>query len=308
MLTCWNLFRAVTAGCLFLFAGLARAEEQGFELAPNNPDVLALIEVGQIIDSPAFAKITSAFPEVAQALDQPLDKSTKLTPRSFGSIFVAANTEKQDFVIVFNLTEEVELDEVLSDEQQSKGTMIGEYTLYSLDNGQALCLVDETTIAVGPQKSLTAVLKRDDEAELSETLSAAWENIDGEQQIYVVATLDKLVKQGAAAIPAGLPITPEILGNLKTATFTATTDKKNVTLSAGLDCTDAGTANQLKGLLDLVLRGAQQDENTPAELKQVLRGLKPSTDEEILSVDFQIGFELLLEQFKGQISGALGAQ
>jgi hypothetical protein len=61
-------------------------------------------------------------------------------------------------------------------------------------------------------------------------------------------------------------------------------------------------------LLDLGTRAAQQDETTPAEVKQVLRGLKSSTDEEILSVDFQLGFEQLLEQFKGQINGALGAQ
>ena len=304
----WNLFRAAVASCLFLFAGLARAEEPSFELAPNNPDVLALIEVGQIIDSPLFAKITSAYPEVAKALDQPLDKTTKLTPKSFGSIFVAANTEKQDFVIVFNLTEETELDAVLSEEQQAKGTKIGEHTLYTLENGQSLVLFDETTIAVGPTKSLTAVLKRNGEAEVAESLSDAFENIDDDQQIYIVATLDKLVKQAASQIPAGLPITPEMLANLKVATFMATTDKKNLTLTAGLDCTDAETANQLKALLDLGLRAAQQDETTPPEVKQVLKSLKAKTDEETLTVNFQVGFEQLLEQFKGQINGAIGAQ
>ncbi|WP_254513930.1 hypothetical protein [Anatilimnocola floriformis] len=307
-MTISHLFRAAIASCLVLFAGFARAEEQGLELAPNNPDVLALVEVGKIIDSPLFAKITSAYPEVAKALDQPLEKDSKLTPRSFSSIFVAANTEKQDFVIVFNLTQETEIDAVLSEEQQTKGTKIGEYTLYTLTNGQALCLVDETTIAVGPAKTLTAVLKRDDEAEVSEALSSAWENIGDDQQIYIVATLDKLVKQGASQIPAGLPITPEMLANLKIATFTANTDKKNLTLTAGLDCTNADTANQLKALLDLGMRAAQQDETTPAEVKEVLRSVKAKTDEETLTINFQVGFEQLLEQFKGQINGAIGAQ
>lgn len=306
MLSLWRTFCAATvAGCL-LIGGMLRAEEHGFELAPNNPDVLALIEVGQIIDCPAFKRIASEFPDLAKNLDQPLDKTTKLTPRNFESIFIAANTAKQDFVIVFNLNEEVELDDVLSEDQQTKGTQIGEYTLFALDNGQALCLVDEQTIAVGPTKSLTAVLKRDDEAVVSETLSKAWENIDGEQQIYVIATLDQLVKQ--ADIPVGIPLTPTTLAKLKTATFTATTDKKNLTLSASLDCSDEETASQLKALLDLALQGAQQDANTPADVKAALKGIKSSTEEEILSVDVRVGFEALLEQFKGQINAALGAQ
>jgi hypothetical protein len=303
-----SMVRAATVGCLLLVASFARAEEQGFELAPNNPDVLGLIEVGQIIDSPAFKQFASEFPDLSKNLDQPLDKTTKLTPRNFQSIFFAANTTQQDFVIVFNLTEETEIDEVLSADQQAKGTKIGDYTLFALDNGQALCLVDENTIAVGPHKSLSAVLKRDDEAEVSETLTAAWENIDGEQQIYVVATLDKLTKQAAGSIPAGIPLTPATLAKLNTATFTATTDKKNLTLSLNLNCTDADTANQLKSLLELGLQAAQQDESNPAEVKRALKALKSSTDEEILAVDFQVGLNTILEQFKSQINGVLGAQ
>ncbi len=307
-----RLFLAATACCLLLVVGFAGAAEkdteQGFELAPNDPDVLGLIEVGQIIDSPAFKQIASEFPDLSKNLDQPLDKNTKLTPRNFSSIFFAANTTRQDFVIVFNLNDETQIDEVLSEAQQAKATQIGDYTLYALENGQALCLVDENTIAVGPTKSLTEVLKRDDEATVSETLTSAWENIDGEQHIYVVATLDKLTKQVAGQIPAGIPLTPATLAKLTTATFTAVTDKKNLTLAANLDCTDAATADQLKALIDLGLQAALQDENNPTELKQALKALKSSTDEEILSVDYQVNFTKILEHFKGQINGMLGAE
>lgn len=299
-----------SAVCTLLVAGLARAEDEAdsnLTLAPDNADVLAIVEVAQIVESPAFQQIAKQFPAIGKQLDQPLSPETKLTARKVDSVFVAANTTSQDFVVVINLNDEIEIDDLLSEAQQAQETKIGDYSLFALEKDQTLCLVDENTIAVGPKKTLTAVLKRDDEAKLAEVIASAWENIDEDQQISVVATLDKLVKQNSAAIPAGLPITPDTLAKLQTLTFTATTDAKQLTLSANLDCTDAETANQLKGLFDIVLKGVQQDGKTPAEIKQALRGVKSSTDEEILAIDFSTDINVLIEQFKAQINDALTA-
>lgn len=301
---------AITAGTALLVAGFARAEDDvdsNLSLAPDNADVLAIIEVAQIVDSPAFQQIAKQFPAIAKQLDQPLSSEAKLTARKIDSVFVAANTTSQDFVVVINLSAEIEIDDLLSAAQQAKETKIGDYSLFALEKDQTLCLVDESTIAIGPKKTLIAVLKRDDEAKLAEVITSAWENIDEDQQISVIATLDKLVKQNSSAIPAGLPITPDMLAKLQTLTFTATTDAKQLTLAANLDCTDAETANQLKGLLDIVLKGLQQDGKTPAEIKQALRGVKSSTDEEILAIDFSTDWSVLIEQFKAQINEALTA-
>lgn len=301
---------ALTATCALLVSGLARAEDAAdanLTLAPDNADVLAIVEVAQIVDSPALQQIVKQFPAIAKQLDQPLNKETKLTPRKIDSVFVAANTTSQDFVIVINLNDEIEIDDLLTETQQAKSTKIGEHALFALEQGQSLCLVDETTIAVGPQKSLTAVLKRDGEAKLAEALAAAGENIDEDQQISVVAKLDKLVKQNSTAVPAGLPITPETLAKLQTLTFTAKTDAKLLTLAANLDCTDAETANQLKGVLDILLQTAQKDASTPAEIKQALRSLKASTEDEVLAIDFSTDINVLIEQFKAQINEALTA-
>jgi hypothetical protein len=299
-----------SAVCALLVSSFARAEDDAdsnLTLAPDNSDVLAVVEFADIIKSPAFQQIAKQFPTIAKQLDQPLNKETKLTPRKIDSVFVAANTTSQDFVVVINLNDEIEIDDLLSETQQAKETKIGDYSLFALEQDQTLCLVDESTIAVGPKKTLTAVLKRGGEAKLAEVLTSAWENIDENQQISIVAKLDKVVKQNSSAIPAGLPITPEMLAKLQTLTFNATTDAKQLTLSANLDCTDAETANQLKGLLDIILKGAQQDSNTPAEIKQALRGLKSSTDEEILAIDYSTDINLLIEQFKAQINEALTA-
>lgn len=301
---------AAAAASALLVASFARAEDEAnsnLTLAPDNADVLAVIEFAQIVDSPAFQQIAKQFPAIARQLDQPLSPETKLTARKIDSLFVAANTTNKDFVVVINLSEEIEIDDLLNEAQQEKETKIGDYSLYALAQDQTLCLVDESTIAVGPKKTLTAVLKRDDEAKLAEVLTSAWENIDEDQQISVIATLDKLVKQNSAAIPAGLPFSPEMLAKLQTLTFTAKTDEKFLTLSANLDCTDAETANQLKGVIDILLQTAQKDGNTPAEIKQALRGVKSSTDEEILAVDFNTDIKVLIEQFQAQITEALTA-
>jgi len=123
------------------------------------------------------------------------------------------------------------------------------------------------------------------------------------------ATLDKLVKQGAAALPQGFPIKPEVLGKLKTASFTATASKKHFALSTTLNCTDTKTANQLKGLLDVVIMGSlQPDANTPPEFKQVLKALKSEADEDSLTINVNVAYDLLLEQVKGQFGDAISAE
>lgn len=292
-----------------MLATTVRGEDElGLALAPDNADVLAVVEVGKIIDSPAFKQLESQLPDVAKKLDEPLGKDTKLTARNIESIFVAANTTKQEFVIVITLNEELAIKDLLTADKRANATKVGDYTLYSVDNDQVICLVDETTIAIAPKKTLTAVLKRDDEAEVSDELAEAWDSIDADQHINVVATLDKLVKQGAGALPEGFPITPDVLAKLKTATFSATAQKKAFALSTTLNCTDTKTANQLKGLLDIVILGAQQDKSTSAELKQVLKALKSEADEDSLTINVNVGFDLLLEQFKGQLGDAISAE
>jgi hypothetical protein len=313
---CRSLVRGFQSCCIAavvgfsLLATAARGEDEvGLALAPDNADVLAVVEVGKIIESPAFKQLESQLPDLAKKLDEPLGNDTKLTPRSIESIFVAANSASQEFVVVISLTEEMEVKDLLSADKRGQATKIGDYTLYAVENDQVICFVDETTIAIAPKKTLTAVLKRDDEAEISDELNEAWENVDADQHIYVVATLDKLAKQGAAALPEGFPIKPEVLGKLKAAAFTATASKKHFALSTTLNCTDTKTANQLKGLLDVVIMGAMQpDANTPPEFKQVLKGLKSEADEDSLTINVNVAYDLLLEQFKGQLGDAISAE
>jgi hypothetical protein len=292
------------------FAAAARGEDEvGLALAPDNADVLAVVEVGKIIDSPAFKQLESSLPDVAKKLDEPLGKETKLTPRSIESIFVAANTASQEFVIVVTLNDEIELKDLLAADKRGNATKVGDYTLYVVENDQVVCLIDETTIAIAPKKTLIAVLKRDAEAEISDELAEAWDNVDADQHVYVVATLDKLVKQGAATLPEGFPLKPEVLGKLKTAAFTATAGKKHFALSTTLNCTDTKTANQLKGLLDVVIMGSlQPDANTPPEFKQVLKALKSEADEDSLTINVNVAYDLLLEQVKGQFGDAISAE
>lgn len=297
---------AVAAFGLLFTTSTARSEDgEGLELAPNHTDVVAVIEVAKILESSAFKQLAGEFPDFAANLDKPLGKQTKLTPRDIESVFVAVNSTKQEFVVVLNLKEEFEIDDVLAKSKQGGATEIGDFTLYAIEDGQALCLVDESTIAIGPVKTLTAVLNREDAPKISAELTAAWDNIDDSEQITVIATLDKLVKQGADAIPPGLPVSPETLAKLKTATLTATTQKKLLRLTTALDCTNNATANQLKGVVDLLLQTAQQDANTPEEFKALLKGVKSSTEEEILTIGFQVEIDSLLKQFKAQILDAV---
>jgi hypothetical protein len=144
--------------------------------------------------------------------------------------------------------------------------------------------------------------------EISDELSAAWENVDDENHFYVVATLDSLASQAAGAIPPGVPLTPDTLGKLTAATVTANLDKKQISVSATLNCTDNTTATQLKSLFDVVVMGTlQQGANTPDEAKQVLRTVKASVEDESFEISFDVGLDIIVKQIKAQVVPVLPA-
>jgi hypothetical protein len=293
------------AAALCLLTSSARADEDAITLAPNNPDVVAVVQVADILQGPAFKKIAAQFPDLAGKLDEPLGKKTKLTVRDIESVVVTADTAKQDFVVVFNLARECGLDDVIDDEHRTNPEEIGDYTLYVLAEDNALCLVDESTIAMGPAKSMRAILERDDDAEISDELEAAIASADDEQPIYIVAALGSLAQRATGAIPQHIPLTPETIGKLKIATITANAGETAITVGASLNCTDSATAEQIKTLLDAVLHAALQPEaNTPAEARQTLSTLNSSVDGELFTISFDVGFDVILAQVKSQLTAA----
>ncbi|HWB09036.1 MAG TPA: hypothetical protein VG826_07425 [Pirellulales bacterium] len=297
-------FFAAAALCLLTVPASVRADEDSITLAPNNPDVVAVVQVADVLESPAFKKIAGEFPDLIK-LDEPLGKKTKLTPRDIDSVVVTADTAKQDFVVVFNLDREFCLEDVINEDDRAKAEEIGDYTLYILTEDNALCLVDESTIAMGPAKTLRAVLARDDDAEISKELEAAIAGASDEQPIYIVATLGALAQRATGTIPQNIPVTPETIGKLKMATITADAGENAITISASLDCTDGATAEQLKSLLDALLQAALQPEaNTPAECRQALGSVNSSVEGEIFAITFDVDFDLILAQIKSQLAGA----
>jgi hypothetical protein len=313
MLSLSRILSRVPARCLTTVAAVslltasARADEEVIALAPDNPDVVAVVQVAEILGSPTFDRIAGEFPGVIK-LDEPLSEKTKLTPRDIESVVVTADTANQDFIVVFNLGREFGLDDVIDEEHRADAEEIGDYTLYVLAEDNAICLVDESTIAMGPAKTLRAVLKRDGEAEISDELLAACNDIDEEQPIFVAATLGALTQRAADAIPQGIPLTPETLGKLKIATVTANASDNAVSISANLNCTDEATAGQFKSLLDTVLQGAlQQSANTPAEARQTLSTVNASVEGEYFTITFDVGLDLILAQIKSQIGAGAAA-
>ncbi|HVX10834.1 MAG TPA: hypothetical protein VHC22_06610 [Pirellulales bacterium] len=300
-------FAAAAALCLLTAAGSARAEDGPIALAPNNPDVVAVVQVADILASPAFQKITADFPEIGKKLDEPLGEKTKLTPRDIESIVVTADTAQRDFVVVINLTGEVGVEDIVEEKDRDNTETIGDYTLYIAED-KALCLVDESTLAIAPPATLRAVLQRDDDAELSAEFAAGWKNVDDDQQVYVFATLGALIPLAADAIPPGMGLTADTLAKLTTATFSANAGENQITISTDLNCTDKETATQFKTLLDTVLQGLQQpNAQIPAEAKQALTSVQSSVSEEFLTIGFDLGLDLILGQIKSQLATGASA-
>ncbi len=301
----WSSSRALCGAAvlgLSMTSAAVLAGDDQIDLVPNNADVVAEVKVADILESPAFEKITAQFPDLGQKLDEPFGKDTKLTPRDIDSVFVAADTSSQSFVVVITLNDEVKLEDVLSADQRANAETIGDYTLNIVEADKALCLIDEYTIAAGPADTLRAVLKRNGDAKISEQLTTTWDAVGEDQQLYVVATLDSLVQQAAGALPPGLPLSPETLGKLKAISLSANAGEGNIAISADLNCSDNTTADQIRSLLNVVVQSAlQPGSNTPAEARETIRSIKSSIDGEFVTIELSIGLDVILGQIKSQL-------
>lgn len=298
------LFLAVATLSLLAAPRFAAADdEEPIYLSPDNPDVVALIKVGEILKSPAFKKAQAAFPELTAKLDEPMGKKTKLTPRDLDTVYVFADTGKKDFVVVISLKKVVDEDEFMLDENAKMET-IGDYELYIPDEDRAMSLVDDKVIAMGPAKTMRAVLKRDDDAEISDELETAWEDVDDEQHVYAVATLGNLMKLAGAALPPGFPISPDALQKLESATVTADAGEQ-VKINTEVNCGEAALAQQLKALIDVVIQS--QAQSAPPGVKEALGSVKSGVDEEYLTVSADVGVDLILNLVKAQMGAPAAA-
>jgi hypothetical protein len=292
---------AVLVAALSLFtSGFVRAEDEPTELMPDNSDVVAVIQVGRILKSPALAKVQAEFPAADAKLDEPLGPNTKLTPRQIKSVFIAGNSEKQAFVAVFTMTEDVEESDFKQDEESTKET-IGDYELVTSKNGNARCLVDDKVIAMGPVETMRAVLKRDDDAEISEELEEAWDDVDDTKPVYVVATLEALMKKAGAGLPPGFPLTPDTLAKVEAGVLTVEPGEE---ISAALElwCADAATAQQVKQVVDLVVQSQAANPQTPPPVQSALGSVKTSIEEETITVSAKVGVDTILTLVKAKMA------
>lgn len=298
---------AIAALCLST-ATVAGADFEPTAFAPDNADLVAVIQVAEILDSPAFKQLAAQFPEIAGKLDEPLGPRTKITPRDFESIFVAADTASKDFVAVISLANEFKADEIIG-EEEAKSETVGDYTLYIHRDDSALCVIDASTVVAGPAQTLRAVLERNDEPEISDELETAWDSVDDEQQIYIAATLGSHFVEYAGRVTSGPPFTPENLAKLKFATCTLNAGDNEISVSASVNCTDEATAERFKSLLNVIAQGSQQpDVNMPANVKYIFASIKSSVDEATLSVGFDVDLDTIVSQIRTQLAGLAPTQ
>jgi len=213
-------------------------------------------------------------------------------PYKDAAVFQHPDLAARKFVAVITTSKKINVEE-LTEGENVKPEEIGDYELYVKEgDDKAVTLVDDYTMAVGPVATMRKVLKRDDDAELSEEFEAAWEDVDNTQHVYVVATLGNLMKMAGAALPPGFPVTPDQLQKLTSASATAEAAKHGVKIGAEINCSEAALAAQLKALADAIIQ--QQAAAAPPPVQAVLGTVKTKADEEYLAISLDLDVNLLV--------------
>lgn len=266
-----------------------QAEDDITYLSPDNPDVVAVVQVADFLASPAFQELLKQLPDVKQKLAEPLGKKTKLTPLDIKSVYIAGNTSgEKEVSVVVTTTKNMEVTDLLVGDD-AKAEMIGDYELYVHDDS-GISQIDKNQFVMGPPETVRKILKRDDDPTRSKLLEAAWEEVDEEEQLYVVTELGALMKKAGAALPPGFPLTPDTLAKLNTAMVHANADEK-VSVAVDVTCADAATATQIKALADLLIGTQVNNPNSPPPVQELLKALKSSVDGETISVKMELTAE-----------------
>ena len=299
--------RSSVASAVVFAAALIRvpllfAADEPLELVPDGADVVAVVQVGAIFASPAFEKATAEFPDLKKDVAKPLGEHTKLKFNQIEKMFVAGNTESMDFVLVMTMKKPVKASDVATDDDVAVEE-IGDYELFVPKEDKGFVLIDENVVAIGPAKSLRAVLKRDAEAELDEDLEAAWNEVEEDSDLYVVAKLDGLMKKAAGGLPPGFPLQAEQLAKLHTAALLVDAETK---LPAWLDveCEDAATAQQMKQVIDAISKAMVDQGQVPPAVAKILSTMKTSVEENYLSLEAELGIDMILGLVKQQQAAA----
>lgn len=280
--------------CWLLAAGAAQGAGP-LSYVPKDADVVALLHVGQIMESEIFAELIKQYPKLETMYDEPFGPKTKLTLADIDRFMFMANVGEKQFVLVFHTTEDIEIGDVAVDYEDYEEEDVGGEKLYVKDDEQGICVIENRGFLMGTPATLRATLAKPGRYKMAEELDDVMREFDPDElHGALAANLKRIVADNKARLTAQDPASAAAIEKLEAAAFTLVAAEK-LELELNVHCADDAAATQLKQWADALLPALVQEPNTPPVLKTLFAALQPTAADKTLSVAFELDVPVIAD-------------
>jgi hypothetical protein len=289
----------------------------GDELAymPDNCEIVASIQVDQLLKSNAYKQIENEVPQLKQALaGGDAVKEIGLELSNIERVVIGGALGGRDKpVVVVRTKQAVKADDMVGKIKGKSFTnrKVGPYTLYESGGatGDAFCVPKKNLVLYGTGAALQLVLQRNKKPDFPAGLNAALKEADFSKTITMA--LAPLQKSGPTpGFGGGLPMGGAMPFGKSDEVECMVVQAKvatDISLSVLVLCKDAATATATKKKLDEELPKLKSSPMVPADLKSAL-DIKATTSGRKLTATMDIKVAPLIKAVKnlGPMFGGMG--
>ncbi len=309
---------------LVMMPGCAVSELNAIELVPENANLLASIQVGQMVNDQALRgayeeveKGPDMPPEVEEALDEVLEK-TGIDLRDVSQAVIFADItdmEAMDVEEYLGIIVEGSFDEeLIIDRIEENGEMdfsiseYGDYKIYiDQDDGLTITLLSEKLLLLGSTKAVyDAIDVSKGEKERAGGILLDTYNRFGDVMIKFAVKVPEEARQSMAEEPVAdeMPISFEAFSDIETAGFALSKSIDTVTIQVDCHFLSAESATNARDTLSGAItffKGTIKDEQVNPLLKPLLDKIEVGIDGSWVTIDFSITLleiEELIDTFR----------
>ena len=294
---------ALAALLLLILAGVGPGKALATDAAsvadlkylPDDCDAVITADVNGMISSNAGQKIKAGATEFIDTVKGKMAKDSKILPEDIGRVTFGVSMKGKKGTGVLHMNRAIG-EKDFTDLDKATKKAVGKYQLY-VQNGDAFCLVDDRTLAVGNEDTLTQALERNGPAKLSDDLKGAMASVDFTKSFAAAMSMKNLVGAGGGQVPPGAD-------GVRTVSLQAEV-ADDIKLKAVAACKDAATAEQMKQMADGVLASFKANAaQMPPPVSKLLNALETSKTEATLGAALTVDAETLVALVQLAAKGA----
>jgi hypothetical protein len=281
---------------------LAGGPPPEYKYLPDKCQMIAVVNVEDILDSDAYKQIKKDSPELDKMMTD--DKQLGLKASDVVRITAGGSFDGDgEGVVIIKTKSAIKASDIESKRSPVKYEQVkeGDYTIYAPAKGsfgEAFCVVDDKTLITGKKETLQKVLKRDKKPEFSDSLKSAMSQVRFTKSVAVAMDVKPLQSKVPKGQPGG-PDFSEIAG--KTDGIGIQIDiGSDIDINAVILCKDDKSAEDARKAIDGILTIGKNVKGLDKDAKDIIEGVKVTSSGSKCTISLKVTADKINKAKKSQ--------